>query len=147
MDFGRLLVHRIHGFLKLLIDKDYDLDASTFKLAMTSTARRPGIIFELYAADIVLDVFGFRFLVRSGALGLRSTMLDLNVNNFLKIIDDVNDEFFGMFMSSCLRPWMKTLTYWYTMNGLTLALVGNRNPFLPYKLFLNNMGKNGMTAA
>ena len=104
MDFGRLLVHLIHGFLKLLIDKDYDLDASTFKLAMTSTARRPGIIFELYADDIVLDVFGFRFLVRSGALGLRSTMLDLNVNNFLKIIDDVNDEFFGMFMSFCLRP-------------------------------------------
>jgi hypothetical protein len=32
------------------------------------------------------------------------------------------------------------------MNGLTLALVGNRNPFLPSKLFLNNMGKNGMTA-
>ena len=104
MDFGRLLVHRIHGFLKLLIDKDFDLDASTFKLAMTSTARRPGIIFELYADDIVLDVFGFRCLVRFGALGLRSTMLDLNDNNFLKIIDDVNDESYGMFMSFCLRP-------------------------------------------
>lgn len=105
------------------------------------------IFFELYAADIVLDVFGFHCLVRFGALGLRSTMLDLNVNNFLKIIDDVNDVFFGMLMSFCLRPWLKTLTYWSTMNGLTLALVGNRNPFLPYKLFLNNMGKNGMTAA
>lgn len=37
-----------------------------------------------------------------------------------------------------------TLKFWFTLSGHTLVLVGIKNLSLPYKLFLNNMGKNGM---
>ena len=66
---------------------------------MTSTRRRPGIIYVHYDGNIDLDVYGGLFLAHSGANGQASTMLDRSGNNFLKIIDDVNGDFSGMLMN------------------------------------------------
>ena len=98
MDFGRLPVHLTLGLLMLQIVKDYDHVASTWKLATIYIVAKPGIIFELYVVVIVLADFGGVCLAPIGADGLRSTMLALNVNKFLKIIDAVNDDFYGKLM-------------------------------------------------
>ena len=89
------------------------------------------------------DVFGGLFLAHFGANGQASTTLDLSGNNFLKIIDDVNGDSFGMLMNFSPRPWRMTLNCWFTTSGLILALVGNKNRFWQYKHFLKNMGMSG----
>ena len=96
-----------------------------------------------YDGNIDLDVYGGLFLAHFGANGQASTTLDLSGNNFLKIIDDVNGDFFGMLMNFSPRPWRMTLNCWFTTSGLILALVGNKNRFWQYKHFLKNMGMSG----
>ena len=98
MDYGRLPVHLTLGCLMLLNVKDYDLVASTWRLATIYIVAKLGIIFELYVAVIDLADFGGVCLAPIGADGLHSTMLVLNVNNFLKITDAVNDDFYGKLM-------------------------------------------------
>ena len=110
---------------------------------MTSTRRRPGNIYAHYDGNIDLDVYGGLFLAHFGANGQASTTLDLSGNNFLKIIDDENGDFFGMLMNFSLRPWRMILNCWFTTSGLTLVLDGNRNHSWQFKLFLKNMGMIG----
>ena len=122
----------IHGMMPVHVMNE--LGASTFKLAMTSRPSRRHRLWCLW----------FSCLVRSGAFGFGSTTLDLP-NYFLERIESMSDVFYCILMGSKLRAWVQTLTYCLSIKGFTLAVVGNKNPFLPYKLFFNNIGKNGMT--
>ena len=69
-----------------------------------------------------------------------------NVDNFWSTTDDENGDFYGKLINSSLKPRMMIRRSWSTLNGHILASDGVKNLFLPYKHFLNNMGKNGMGA-
>ena len=70
MAYGKLLALLTPGHLMQLNVKVFTHDASTWKLATTSTRRTLGIIYELYVVDIVLADYGGHCLVPTGAHGL-----------------------------------------------------------------------------
>jgi hypothetical protein len=94
----------------LLNVKDFNHDASTWKLATTSTRRTLGNIFELYVVVIDLADFGGVCLVPIGAVGQLSTMLVLKGNRSWRIIVVENAVFYGKLMTSLQKLYKKILT-------------------------------------
>ena len=94
----------------LLNVKDFIHDASTWKLATTSTRRTLGNIFELYVVIIDLADFGGVCLVPIGAIGQPSTMLALKGNKSWKITVVENVVFYGKLMTSLPKLYKKILT-------------------------------------
>ena len=93
----------------LLNVKDFIHDASTWKLATTSTRRTLGNTFELYVVVIDLADFGGVCLAPIGAAGQLSTMLAPKGNKSWRIIVVENAVFFGKLMTSLQKLFKKIL--------------------------------------
>ena len=135
------------GLVRLVNNKDFDLDASTWSKGMTSIRRRLGTTWRSFAKEPNLGRFGSVCRAPSIANGLSSTMPLMRERSFWRDINGGSAVCCGIWMISS-KILLKMIHFVKSiLNGLILVEVGRKHLWSTWRSSWTKLAGSGLVVA